>query len=261
MRTSTSQFQLLVDYMQKHGDLSKPNDGPHGKATNLRQWAELTKLLNADATGDTKSIEKWRKEEVTELTVLPTLDQPTDDSPSIFLIHEQFGQQTCSNVEDWNRPGTSAQPTVFPPLPADRNNQDLAGREAPAIVNSPDRSEAGMTQAEEPATQAARTAAGGRQHAPQSPTPLPLTPRRRRTRPMPTLSSPTYRRTRTHTQSDLARQAFLRSDCEWRNFQMEAERERNRLRELEIRMQERWLDLFSQFLVLGNRIVDNWEKK
>ncbi|XP_063361555.1 uncharacterized protein LOC134650529 [Cydia amplana] len=61
MRTSTSQFQLLVDYMQKHGDLSKPNDGPHGKQLNTRQWAELTQLLNADATGVTKNTDKWRK--------------------------------------------------------------------------------------------------------------------------------------------------------------------------------------------------------
>ncbi|XP_063623131.1 uncharacterized protein LOC134795230 [Cydia splendana] len=241
--------------MQKHGDLSKPNDGPHGKELNTRRWAELTQLLNADATGVTKNTDKWRKEEVTELTVLPTLDD--DDSPSIFILHDELAQQTCSNVEDWNRPGTSAQPPVFPPLPVDRNNQDLAGREEPEIVNSPDRSEAGMTQAQEPATRAARMAAGGRQHAPQSPTPLPPTPRRRRTRPTPTFSS----RTRTQTQSDLARQAFVRSDCEWRNFQMEAERERNRLKDLQIRMQERWLDCFSQLLVLGNRIVSHWEKK
>ncbi|XP_063382857.1 uncharacterized protein LOC134669283 [Cydia fagiglandana] len=154
MRTSTSQFQLLVDYMQKHGDLSKPSDGSHGKELNTRRWAELTQLLNADATGVTKNTDKWRKEEVTELAVLPTLDN--DDSPSIFILHDEFAQQTCSNVEDWNRPGTSAQPPVFPPLPVDRNNQDLAGREEPEIVNSPDRSEAGMTQTQEPAARAAR---------------------------------------------------------------------------------------------------------
>lgn len=115
--------------------------------------------------------------------------------------------------------------------------------------------------AEPRATRATLRDPRSRQPSPQSPTPLPPTPRRRRRRQFQNLTSPLLRRTRTQTQSDLARQAFVRSDSEWRAFQQEAERERTRLREIELRMQERWLNLFEQFLALGNRIGDILEKK
>ncbi|CAG4927994.1 unnamed protein product [Colias eurytheme] len=61
MRTSTTQFELMVSYMERHGDLSRPSNGPHGRVTNINRWAELVTQLNADATGDTKNEEKWRK--------------------------------------------------------------------------------------------------------------------------------------------------------------------------------------------------------
>ncbi|XP_063386644.1 uncharacterized protein LOC134672619 [Cydia fagiglandana] len=51
----------LISCVNRHGDLSKPSDGPHGKELNTRRWAELTQLLNADATGVTKNTDKWRK--------------------------------------------------------------------------------------------------------------------------------------------------------------------------------------------------------
>jgi hypothetical protein len=52
----------------------------------------------------------------------------------------------------------------------------------------------------------------------------------------------------------------VRSDCEWRAFQQESERERNRLRQEELRSHDRWQELFTQLLFLGNRIADILEK-
>ncbi|RVE40978.1 hypothetical protein evm_014372 [Chilo suppressalis] len=81
MRTSASQFQLMVDFMERYGDLSKPTEGAQGRASNLNRWAELTQLLNADATGDTKTAEKWRKEVV---------ESSPDVNDSVTIVIEQL---------------------------------------------------------------------------------------------------------------------------------------------------------------------------
>ncbi|KAF9797328.1 hypothetical protein SFRURICE_006310 [Spodoptera frugiperda] len=60
-KTSATQFEMMVDFMERNGDLSKPTEGPSGKLNNLKTWSELTNVLNADAAGDTKSTDKWRK--------------------------------------------------------------------------------------------------------------------------------------------------------------------------------------------------------
>ncbi|VVC89615.1 unnamed protein product [Leptidea sinapis] len=44
-RTNSSQFQLLVEFMARNGDLSKPTEGPQGRATNIRRWSELGEML------------------------------------------------------------------------------------------------------------------------------------------------------------------------------------------------------------------------
>ena len=94
---------------------------------------------------------------------------------------------------------------------------------------------------------------------PQIPTPLPATPRRRRRRFIETVPSPAHRRTRTQTQSELARQAFVNSDIEWRVFQQRCEEERLRLRERELNQQDRWLEIMAQLIQLGNRMVDAYQ--
>ncbi|KAG7304886.1 hypothetical protein JYU34_010280 [Plutella xylostella] len=61
VHTSGAQFNLMVEYMEQHGDLSKPLGGPHGRQNQAKRWKELTDLLNSDAVGVEKSEEKWRK--------------------------------------------------------------------------------------------------------------------------------------------------------------------------------------------------------
>ncbi|KAG7300752.1 hypothetical protein JYU34_015081 [Plutella xylostella] len=51
----------MVEYIEQHGDLSKPLGGPHGRQNQAKRWKELTDLLNSDAVGVEKSEEKWRK--------------------------------------------------------------------------------------------------------------------------------------------------------------------------------------------------------
>ncbi|KAL0879663.1 hypothetical protein ABMA27_003378 [Loxostege sticticalis] len=60
-RTTQSQYQSMVDFMERHGDLSKPTREPNGRLYNLQKWSELADLLNWDPTGDDRTPEKWRK--------------------------------------------------------------------------------------------------------------------------------------------------------------------------------------------------------
>ncbi|KAL0871681.1 hypothetical protein ABMA27_004199 [Loxostege sticticalis] len=59
--TSTSQFTMMIEFMEQNGDLSKPAGGPHGRQWGLKKWQELTALLNSDPSGAEKSEDKWRK--------------------------------------------------------------------------------------------------------------------------------------------------------------------------------------------------------
>nr|XP_034837886.1 uncharacterized protein LOC117994114 [Maniola hyperantus] len=61
MKTSPSQFDLMVTFMEQHGDLSKPSSNARGRISTLSKWEELAVLLNSDGSGDTKTPEKWKK--------------------------------------------------------------------------------------------------------------------------------------------------------------------------------------------------------
>ncbi|XP_022834927.1 uncharacterized protein LOC111362485 isoform X2 [Spodoptera litura] len=60
-RTSCSQFEIMVDYMERNGDLNKPAGGPHGRLSAITKWEEITMALNLDTTGQSKPVEKWKK--------------------------------------------------------------------------------------------------------------------------------------------------------------------------------------------------------
>ncbi|KAL4718133.1 hypothetical protein ACJJTC_002131 [Scirpophaga incertulas] len=61
MRTSHPQYTIMVEFMEKHGDLSKPSAGARGRHYVQQKWKELTDMLNSDGTGDSRTEEKWRK--------------------------------------------------------------------------------------------------------------------------------------------------------------------------------------------------------
>ncbi|CAB3257793.1 unnamed protein product [Arctia plantaginis] len=61
MKTSSSQFELMVTFMEQHGDLSKLLSNARGRVSNFQKWEELTRLLNSDGSGCTKTTEKWKK--------------------------------------------------------------------------------------------------------------------------------------------------------------------------------------------------------
>ncbi|XP_072930511.1 uncharacterized protein [Epargyreus clarus] len=61
MKTSTSQFEAMVGFMERHGDLNKLADGPEGRVRLVQQWDTLTSMLNLDATGEARDRERWKR--------------------------------------------------------------------------------------------------------------------------------------------------------------------------------------------------------
>ncbi|XP_037969346.1 uncharacterized protein LOC105382825 [Plutella xylostella] len=62
MKTSGTQFNLMIEFMERNGDLSKPATHiQHGRPWVTKKWQELAALLNGDPSGSEKSEEKWRK--------------------------------------------------------------------------------------------------------------------------------------------------------------------------------------------------------
>ncbi|XP_048488154.1 uncharacterized protein LOC105388475 [Plutella xylostella] len=61
-RTSHTQFAVLVDFMERNGDLNNwPTDGSHGRSAAISKWEELCRILNSDGSGTAKTVEKWKK--------------------------------------------------------------------------------------------------------------------------------------------------------------------------------------------------------
>ncbi|RVE42626.1 hypothetical protein evm_012712 [Chilo suppressalis] len=55
-RTSNNQFEIMVDFMERNGDLNKPVDGPNGRLAVAIKWTELANVLNLDKTDSSKPV-------------------------------------------------------------------------------------------------------------------------------------------------------------------------------------------------------------
>ncbi|KAJ8737707.1 hypothetical protein PYW08_000302 [Mythimna loreyi] len=60
-RANTEQYIALLDFMERHGDLSRPQHGPQGRLKAERLWQELVEVLNSMAGGVIKPLIKWKK--------------------------------------------------------------------------------------------------------------------------------------------------------------------------------------------------------
>ncbi|KAJ8720671.1 hypothetical protein PYW08_006136 [Mythimna loreyi] len=120
MRTSHPQYTIMVEFMEKYGDLSKPSGGPRGRHHVQQKWKELTDMLNSDCTGDSRTEEKWRKLAVGEEDSLSGQSgvQGATTEAVANMIGDEVGIEYTPITEDtWNTPGTSSEPTVAPPTP------------------------------------------------------------------------------------------------------------------------------------------------
>ncbi|XP_050558751.1 myb/SANT-like DNA-binding domain-containing protein 4 isoform X1 [Spodoptera frugiperda] len=61
LRASPEQFSLLIEFMESHGDLSRPQMGLQGKVRSEGLWQELAEILNAVGGGINKTADKWKR--------------------------------------------------------------------------------------------------------------------------------------------------------------------------------------------------------
>ncbi|XP_045504456.1 nuclear transcription factor Y subunit beta-like isoform X4 [Colias croceus] len=117
MRTSHPQYTIMVEFMEKHGDLSKPSGGPRGRHYVQQKWKELIDMLNSDGTGDSRTEEKWRKVVGGEDVSLSGVQVPATETVDELTVDYAAYEYTPIPEDEWNTAGTSSQPTVAPPLP------------------------------------------------------------------------------------------------------------------------------------------------
>ncbi|CAH0716342.1 unnamed protein product, partial [Brenthis ino] len=107
-RTSHMQFLMMVEFMEKNGDLSKPQCLPQGRQYCLKMWKELAELLNSQGIGEYRSEEKWRKaEDTVEVIQIVSYDEPREPVTTPTPIVDN---------EDWNTPGCSKDAVPVPPI-------------------------------------------------------------------------------------------------------------------------------------------------
>ncbi|XP_026736567.1 uncharacterized protein LOC113507188 isoform X2 [Trichoplusia ni] len=60
-RASPEQFSAILEFMESHGDISWPQQGPQGRIKADRLWHELVQSLNSMGGGVVKPLDKWKK--------------------------------------------------------------------------------------------------------------------------------------------------------------------------------------------------------
>ncbi|XP_075982203.1 uncharacterized protein LOC142980613 [Anticarsia gemmatalis] len=89
VRASPEQFSILLDYMERHGDLSRPQQGPQGRIKSERMWNELANTLNSLGGGVIKSPDKWKK-----------MDLPSDSDTSRTSVRKRTSTGTFASHDE-----------------------------------------------------------------------------------------------------------------------------------------------------------------
>ncbi|CAG9790214.1 unnamed protein product [Diatraea saccharalis] len=58
---SREQFSIMIEFMERHGDILRPHPGVQGRLKSDQMWKEVTVLLNSVGGGVQKSADKWKK--------------------------------------------------------------------------------------------------------------------------------------------------------------------------------------------------------
>ncbi|CAD0198172.1 unnamed protein product [Chrysodeixis includens] len=60
-RASYQQFKTLLEFMESHGDITRPQPDVQGRVRVYRLWRKLTNILNSVPGGVQKASDKWKK--------------------------------------------------------------------------------------------------------------------------------------------------------------------------------------------------------
>ncbi|CAH0720867.1 unnamed protein product, partial [Brenthis ino] len=289
MRTSASQFEVMIDFMERNGDLNKPSDGPSGRLRAVDKWQELANALNLDTTGTSKPVEKWKKvwsdlknNTKRKASKIHRAAGGTGGGPVSKLILTDQEQRVLSIIGPQAATGLVSVQEVGPPEPPVASNLGLL-----PVAVSPTPMEQ-VVQVESIIEEWNKPGEGGQSvstfhtdmvdnsaisptthHAisPQRHTaPRRAISGRRRLLRSPAPAPPHSRRVpRRHFN---ATEQFLNSDEHWRNLATQFVTEHVRLRErelqqreVELQQQSQWQTLFAKLINLGEIIANKINSK
>ncbi|CAG9786538.1 unnamed protein product [Diatraea saccharalis] len=252
MKTSATQFEMIVSFMETHGDINKPTKTAQGRMKAIKEWENLTNFLNSDATGETKTTEKWKKvwsdlknNIKKKAAKIHKAAYGTGGGPALQIrlteLEERvlniIGPQSATGlpvveaglpIVYWMRPGSSHQPHIPPPV----TPPPLLPIPLSPPVPTPQTQNLPNTTAQD------------------QPAPRGQTPRRRRISPMRRRDATRRRIAGPQSHLEQVSQQFMQSDEMWRNFlikkhedELQLEREKLHVQQLEIQSQQRWQDV------------------
>ncbi|XP_069358754.1 uncharacterized protein [Maniola hyperantus] len=235
MKTSPSQFDLMVTFMEQHGDLSKPSSNARGRISTLSKWEELAVLLNSDGSGDTKTPEKWKK--------------GIHNEPDSMMVEQGTPSLLSQFVEIPLTPEVLITNIASPELPSQRR----AMCSPPLGFIEEEVHDPGMRTPTRPSTARRLEPALSGQTTP------------RRGRPTQARGSQRKRVRPAHTQQ--AAEHFLQAEEFWRKFKieqhrdyMDLRREQNRIREMEVQVQTQWQAVGLRALDILDKIANKYCK-
>nr|XP_049701711.1 uncharacterized protein LOC110381443 isoform X2 [Helicoverpa armigera] len=117
MRTSHRQFTIMIEFMEKHGDISKSNGSNRDKIDKLEKWVELVDLLNSEGSGDARTGDKWRKTDAVEEDTSSVLQAPATESEDALTADDVLYEFTPISEDEWKNPRTTSQPAVTTLVP------------------------------------------------------------------------------------------------------------------------------------------------
>ncbi|XP_069360573.1 uncharacterized protein [Maniola hyperantus] len=276
MKTSPSQFDLMVTFMEQHGDLSKPSSNARGRISTLSKWEELAVLLNSDGSGDTKTPEKWKKGIHNEPDSM-MVEQGTPSLLSQFVEIPLTPEVLITNIASPELP-SQRRAMCSPPLGF--IEEEVHGSQPWNETAGPSTSYTAPAAAVPPQTRPATplfTFAESQVEDPGMRTPTrPSTARRlepalsgqttpRRGRPTQARGSQRKRVRPAHTQQ--AAEHFLQAEEFWGKFKieqhrdyMDLRREQNRIREMEVQVQTQWQAVGLRALDILDKIATKYCK-
>ncbi|CAH0680040.1 unnamed protein product [Chilo suppressalis] len=255
-RTSNNQFEIMVVFMERNGDLMGPADGPHSRVAVANKWMELENVLNLNMTGSSKTVEKWKKvwsdfknNTKRKAAKIRRAASGTDGGPACKLVLTDLeqrvlklmGTQAATGLPNIAEVGLEpflaadqqhdARPLAPPPLP---QPQPSTSRQVEDNRSSPFTVEDVVGSATSPTPHHASHVGSSSRRGARSRTRLASRQRRR----LPPC------RTRL---ADAAAN-FLASKERWQNFAAEFAVEHICLRERELNQQAQWQTLFAKFI-------------
>ncbi|KAL0879512.1 hypothetical protein ABMA27_003254 [Loxostege sticticalis] len=240
-RTSFTQFTIMVEFMERYGDLSKPSGGPHGRQHNIAKWKELTNKLNSEGSGDSRNEEKWRKVwsdfkngTKKKAAKLRNSMRGTGGGPALKICLTDLEQRVMAIIGEQAATGMQVPEVGFA--------EDDLVEQIPPIQQEPE--DVNINVIDEdwnmPGTSEDPIIISTQDLAPPMPSPPATTPEPHWTPPPP--------KKRKITKTSTAANAFIQCERERDEKYIALERERIRQRDTELQLQAQWLDICKEIL-------------